>query len=86
MLFERAVLVSNCGPQQEVIDESKCGLVHKWDSVKDFTEKVLSLYNKPNETTKMGKNGKAAVLNKYNQSELIKPLLNFYNNNNNFNK
>jgi len=80
MLFERPVLVSNCGPQEDVINESKSGLVHIWDSVDDFKEKVIYLYKNKEEAIQMGKNGSKAVSEKYNQSELIKPMLNFYNN------
>ncbi|RUA29949.1 MAG: glycosyl transferase family 1 [Bacteroidetes bacterium] len=80
MLFERPVLVSNCGPQAEVINESKAGLVHQWDSIQDFCDKVLYLYKNRNEADTMGKNGKKAVIEKYNQKELIKPLIRFYSN------
>lgn len=80
MLFERPVLVSNCGPQQEVIEESKSGLVHIWDSAEDFSNKVIKLYSNKEKAKQMGINGRKAVLEKYNQIELIKPMLRFYDN------
>jgi len=79
MLFERPVLVSNCGPQAEVINDSKAGLIHQWDSIDDFIDKVKYLFNNNTEATQMGMNGRKAVLTKYNQNELIKPMLEFYN-------
>ena len=78
MLFKRPVLVSDCGPQEEVINESNCGLVHKWDSIDDFSNKVVELYSNKTAARQMGINGKKAIINKYNQKELIKPLLKFY--------
>ncbi len=78
MLFERPVLVSDCGPQAKVINDEKAGLVHQWDSVKDFSEKVLLLYKDQSLAKKMGVNGRNAVINKYNQENLIKPMINFY--------
>ena len=78
MLFERPVLVSNCGPQADVINESNAGLVHQWDSTEDFSKKINYLFQNKEIAVKMGKNGKEAVYHKYNQSELIKPLLNLY--------
>lgn len=79
MLFKRPVLVSNCGPQAQVIIESESGLVHKWDSVDDFSIKVLDIYNNPKLANKMGENGYNAIISKYNQDILIKPMLEFYN-------
>ena len=79
MLFERPVLVSNCGPQEDVINESKSGLVHIWNSVDDFKEKVIYLHKNKEEAIQMGKNGRKAVSEKYNQAVLIKPMLSFYN-------
>ncbi len=78
MLFERPVLVSNCGPQEEVIKDSNAGLVHQWNSVQDVSDKVLYLFQHKDEAQTMGKNGKIAVLKKYNQKKLIQALLDFY--------
>jgi glycosyltransferase involved in cell wall biosynthesis len=78
MLFKRAVLVSDCGPQAEVINQSKCGLVHQWNSVEDFSKKVEWLYTHKKERIEMGENGYNSVIEKYNQKSLIKPLLEFY--------
>ncbi len=79
MLFKRAVLVSDCGPQAEVIKQSECGLVHQWNSVEDFSNKVYWLYSHPEERQNLGENGYKAVIKKYNQKKLIKPLIDFYN-------
>jgi len=78
MLFERAVLVSNCGPQAKVVTESDAGLVHQWDSITDFVEKVTQLYSNKERTHKMGINGRKAVIEKYNQKILIQALLDYY--------
>ena len=66
MLFETPVLVSDCTPQLELIEETGGGMVFRNKDVGDLTEKIIYLYQHPEERKRMGENGKKAVLEKYN--------------------
>ncbi len=78
MLLERPSLVSDCKPQADLINEENAGLVHKWNSVNDFTEKIEILYNNPELRTKMGQNGKKAILEKYSTNLFGKNIIKAY--------
>jgi putative glycosyltransferase len=66
MLFETPVLVSDCTPQLELVQETLCGLTFHNQDVDDLTDKILYLYNHPEQCKTMGEMGKKAVLSKYN--------------------
>ncbi|MCF6171798.1 MAG: glycosyltransferase family 4 protein [Bacteroidales bacterium] len=78
MLFEKPVLVSDCKPQADLINRAKCGLVHKWDSVEDFSEKVLELFRDKELACKMGVNGRQEILTHYNSIIMGRNLINAY--------
>jgi len=78
MLFEKPVLVSNCIPQQEIINEENCGLVFSSGDAKDLSEKIIQLYENPKLRIQMGDNGKKAVLEKYNWENTSKNLIELY--------
>ena len=66
MLFETPVLVSDCTPQLELIEETGSGMVFQNENVEDLMEKIIYLYQHPEKRKLMGENGKKAVLEKYN--------------------
>ena len=70
MLFETPVLVSDCTPQLELIEETGAGMVFRNEDVEDLIEKIIYLYQHPEERKHMGENGKKAVLEKYNSVEV----------------
>ena len=78
MLFERPAVVSNCIPQQKIIEEENCGLVYESNNEKDLAKKIIQLYENPNLCKQMGKNGKKAVLEKYNWENTSKNLIELY--------
>ena len=78
MLFERPVLVSDCTPQLELVEETGCGVVFKNQDPEDFIKKVLYLYNHPEECKQMGEKGKKAILEKYNMTTAGKELDKLY--------
>lgn len=78
MLFEKPVLVSDCTPQQELVEETKCGSVFKNLNVNDLVEKIKFLYTHPKVCEQMGKNGKEAILKKYNLDSLGLKLNDLY--------
>jgi len=78
MLFERPVVVSNCIPQQKIIEEENCGLVYESNNDEDLAEKIIHLYENPDLRKQMGKNGRQAVLKKYNWENASKNLIKLY--------
>lgn len=66
MYFERPLVVSDCLPQQNIVEEYKCGLVFKSDSAEDLANKVTELMSKPELMRTMGENGRKAVEDKFN--------------------
>jgi glycosyltransferase involved in cell wall biosynthesis len=79
MLFERPVIVSDCIPQARVIENEKCGMVFRSENADDLAGKVETLIKNPNLCFEMGKNGKQAVLLKYNVDAFKQNLLFLYN-------
>ncbi len=79
MLFEKPIIVSNCSPQESIVNDFKCGLSFEWDSVDDFIEKVNNIYGNPVESIQMGKRGKRAVFEYFNAENLSRGLLSIYN-------
>jgi glycosyltransferase involved in cell wall biosynthesis len=78
MLFERPLLVSNCIPQQKIVEEEICGLIHKSGDAKDLADKVIQLYKNEKLRKEMGENGKKAVIEKYNWENTSKNLIELY--------
>jgi len=78
MLFEKPLIVSNCYPQQKVVEDNNCGLVFESENPNDLAEKIELLYNDDNLRIEMGKNGKNAVLEKYNLEKSSNSLITMY--------
>jgi glycosyltransferase involved in cell wall biosynthesis len=80
MLFGKPVLVSNCGPQEELVETTKCGLVFNHDSVSDFIDKARTLILNREELVIMGENGRNAIIKKYNMDNYSLKFLELYSN------
>lgn len=78
MLFEKPLIVSNCLPQQKVVEENNCGLVFQSENAEDLAEKIIELYNSKEMRKKMGVNGKKAVMEKYNLNISGRNLVKMY--------
>jgi glycosyltransferase involved in cell wall biosynthesis len=65
MLFERPVIVSDCLPQQEVIEKEGCGLVFANENAEDLARQIERLFNDPALLKEMGAKGRQAALTKY---------------------
>lgn len=78
MLYEKALLVSNCTPQEELVTKHRCGLTHKSEDFVDFADKAAALMNNPDELKEMAARGKAAVLDTYNLETKGKEIVNLY--------
>lgn len=78
MAGERAVIVSNCDAQANVVKETDCGLIFKAGDAKDLADCLLELYKNPLRAKEYGMNGKKAVMDKYNWEETSKGLISLY--------
>jgi glycosyltransferase involved in cell wall biosynthesis len=78
MLFEKPLIVSDCEPQSELVQEVKCGVVFRSNDINDLVEKIDYLISNPDIRHQLGQNGKIAVINKYNWNNMSRNLLNIY--------
>ncbi|MDZ7725179.1 MAG: glycosyltransferase family 4 protein [candidate division KSB1 bacterium] len=75
MAMEKPIVTSDSIPFSRIIAECRCGEIFKSNSPADFADAVTKIYNS---TTPFGKNGKKAVIEKYNWQETTKELLKVY--------
>lgn len=78
MSFSKPLLVSDATAQEQLIIKTKSGLVHKEKDVKDFTNKVLDLYNNPEQSKEYGENGKSFIENEFCWEKVSQNLVNLY--------
>ncbi|MEJ5302054.1 MAG: glycosyltransferase family 4 protein [Bacteroidales bacterium] len=78
MLVGRAILVSDCKPQVDLIEDCSCGVVYKDGDEADLIEKIDWCYRHPEELKVMGEKGRRAVLEKYNSDNQFKNIMAFY--------
>lgn len=77
MLFESPVLVSDCRPQQNLIEENQCGWVFESENVEDLM-RALKLISNSDQLPEMGKNGKRAIETTENLEKKGKALKDLY--------
>lgn len=80
MAGERAVIVSDCDAQANVVRETNCGLIFKASNANDLADCLLELYKNPHRAKEYGMNGKKAVIEKYNWGKTSKGLISLYKN------
>ena len=78
MLFARPILVSNCLPQQKIVEEGNCGFVFESDNPVDLADRVNLLLKSPELCQKFGENGRKLVLKEYNLQNFGKNLVKLY--------
>lgn len=79
MYLEKPVLVSDVAPFKRIINETKAGLIFRTEDKKDLTEKITWMHDHPEDIKEMGKNGRKAVLKRYNWNIEGKKLVRLYN-------
>ena len=77
MYLEKPVIVSTCPPLKRIVKETNSGLVFKAGDAVDFAEKVILLRD-PELRKKFGKNGRNAVLMKFNWEKESQKLRQMY--------
>ncbi|AOW21931.1 glycosyltransferase family 4 protein [Urechidicola croceus] len=80
MSFEKPVLVSNAIAQKNLIQRTKAGLVHNERDSKDFSDKVLQLYNNKELRNSFGENGKNFIEEVFCWEKTSEKLVELYDN------
>jgi glycosyltransferase involved in cell wall biosynthesis len=78
MFFEKPVIATDCLPLKRILQECNCGIVVKSGDPASFAEAIMALYCDPKLAEKLGRNGKKAVMNKYNWAKSEQVLLSIY--------
>ena len=73
-----AVLGEDFPEVRRVVNDSECGLLVDSSSPKDIADKVLYLFNNPDEMIEMGHRGREAIMTKYNYETALESLQDFY--------
>jgi glycosyltransferase involved in cell wall biosynthesis len=78
MSFGKPVVVSDCPAQKRLVEEYACGLAFEDRNEKDFSEKILMLYQDNKVYNAMSKNAKDAIVNDLSWENRNKELLKIY--------
>ena len=78
MIFKRPIVTSNCLSIQNIIEREKCGLVYESGNAAQLAEKILYLYQNPEQGIEMGQRGARAVTEKYDWNIKVQQLINMY--------
>jgi glycosyltransferase involved in cell wall biosynthesis len=78
MLCEKPVLGSNLPPIDNFVGKEKAGILVDPNNINAIAEAIIYLLEHPEEAKKMGENGRRAVEEKYNWTEMEKELLKIY--------
>jgi glycosyltransferase involved in cell wall biosynthesis len=78
MYFSKPLLVSNCDPQKRLVESTQCGLAYRYDDPQELANKISWMIDHPKETFEMGKNGRKAIVEKYNTETFGKEILKLY--------
>jgi glycosyltransferase involved in cell wall biosynthesis len=74
----KPLVVSNCPPQQRVVENENCGLVHNAGDAEDLASCILEIYQNAELAGQMGKNALNAVTERWNWQKTAGPLLALY--------
>ncbi len=76
MMGAKPLVVSNCLPQQNLIEKHKCGIV--FENMSGFKEALKKLADDKHLRTELGKNGSEAIKNFYNTAKVEESLIKLY--------
>ena len=80
MSLSKPILVSDAIAQKRLVEKNNTGLVHTERDVKDFTNKVLTLYKNEELRNELGENGRKFIENEFSWEQTSKKLLHLYDN------
>lgn len=78
MALELPLLVSDCTPQKKLVEANNCGWVYQANNAKSFRSAVKSAIES-SDLYQKGKNGRKAILEKYNTLQTGSALVDYYN-------
>jgi len=78
MICGKTVIASNLPAMSGIIKDSSCGVLVNPIDIKEIAEAIIYLLEHPEEAKKMGENGRRAVEEKYNWTEMEKELIKIY--------
>lgn len=78
MYAGKPVLASDCTPIKRIVEDSKCGLIYKFDNIREIASKIQQIMNDKEMYNKMSVNGITSVKNKYNWEFDKNRLLSIY--------
>jgi len=80
MLMGKPVIVSDCRPLKRIVEETLAGLVFRAGDARDLADKIVFLYEEHGLRDYYGKQGREAVLKKYNWQRESQKLIKLYEN------
>ncbi|MEA3503959.1 MAG: glycosyltransferase family 4 protein, partial [Bacteroidota bacterium] len=78
MLFERPIVVSDCKPQVDVVNEANCGAVFESENIVNLADVLQKIISNPEESKKMGERGRKLIFEKYNLKLMGQNLVEMY--------
>lgn len=76
MFGKKPLIVSNCKPQRDLVQEFNCGL--SYSSQEEFVSCITRLYENPELREKMGRNGFNKLYENYDNTQFENKLINVY--------
>jgi glycosyltransferase involved in cell wall biosynthesis len=80
MLFSLPVIASDFPAWKQIVEENECGLNVDPTNPEKIARAIEYILANPEIATRMGKNGRKAVLERYNWDNEANKLLNIYRN------
>ena len=77
MLGGKPLIVSDCQPQQKLVEKNNCGLVFR--NMTEFRDAIIKLLNDRELRSTLGKNGMDAILREHNMAKVKENLISLYN-------
>lgn len=78
MYAGKPTISSNCAPLERIINQTKSGLIYRFDEPEDFAAHVEQIMNNPKLISNLIENGKKAVIEKFNWENDKKVIIGIY--------
>ena len=75
MAMERPVILGVEGESKDIIEKANCGLCIEPENDEQLAESVLRLYNNPELSERLGRNGRRYIKNNFDRDKLAKAYL-----------
>jgi len=78
MIASRPLIVSDCPAMAEVVGDADCGIVVRDGDVNALADAIVRLLTNTEEASRLGRNGRSAVLDRYHWDRGVRPLVRWY--------